>query len=184
VRFERAVLAHADLLAQHVDGVRALFDAEYLDEYGAWDPDHPYGYAPHDFHVVGLVGDRVVGHVGFQARTITVGSTDVLVGGTGGVLVAAAARGSGLGRDLLRTARDAMRETAGVDFGYLGCRAEVVPFYESCGWTRIHAEERFRSRLDPDRDVVEQDLPLLICEALRPVDDWPSGPVDLRGTPW
>ena len=81
----------------------------------------------------------VVGHVGTQRRMIVVGDHDVLVAGTGGVLVLPSHRGQGLGVQLLAEAQDAARSTAPADYGYLGCREEVVPFYESCGYKRLEA---------------------------------------------
>lgn len=64
---------HALLTARDLEGLRALFDAEYLADFGAWDPELPYGYAPHDVHIVARVGSEVVGHVGWQRRVIGVG---------------------------------------------------------------------------------------------------------------
>ncbi|MDF2563531.1 MAG: hypothetical protein K0R99_4977, partial [Microbacterium sp.] len=34
-------------------------------------------------------------------------------------------------------AQQEMRKNARIEFGYLGCREEVVPFYERAGWLRI-----------------------------------------------
>nr|WP_236818533.1 GNAT family N-acetyltransferase [Arthrobacter sp. FW306-2-2C-D06B] len=124
-----------------------------------------------------------MGHVGFQRRLIDVGSIEVPVGGTGGVLVASRARGTGLGTLLMRRVREAMH-TAGVDFGYLGCREDVAPFYESCWWQRIRTRARCFSRLDGTTVIESTDTPILICSAAKPVASWPSGPIDLRGTPW
>jgi aminoglycoside 2'-N-acetyltransferase I len=82
----------------------------------------------------------------------------------------------------MRRAQEAMRQGTGVDFGYRGCREDVVPFYEGSGWQRIRAVERHVSMQDPDATVVSDDGPLLIFPA-RSVD-WPVGEIDLRGTPW
>jgi GNAT superfamily N-acetyltransferase len=163
--------------------LRRLFDAEYLGEFGEWDADLPYGYAPHDVHVVAYDGAAVVGHVGFQRRRISVGGAEVVVGGTGGVLVAPAARGSGLGRALMTRAQAAMREEA-VDFGYLGCREAVAPFYARCGWRRVAASERSLSRLHGGSRLEPAGTPILVCAAGRPLDDWPGGAIDLNGLPW
>lgn len=181
------VVAHERLTRAETAALRALFDAEYRSGFGAWDPDQPYGYAPADLHVLATdgvgVGDALLGHVGLQLRTVAVGGTEVLVAGTGGVLVAPVARGSGLGRRVLRHAQTAMRD-AGADFGYLGCREEVVPFYASCGWRRVSARERSISRLDGVTVVETTADPLLVCAARRPAAQWPAGAIDLRGRPW
>lgn len=161
-----------------------LFDAEYFEEYGRWTPDAPYGYSPADFHTIVFDGSAMVAHVGFQIRAITVGKSPVAVAGTGGVLTDKSARGSGYGRAAMEGAQLAMRSHRDIHFGYLGCREEIVPFYESVGWHRIKAIERSVSRLDQTTSVVAENAPLLICPAGRPIEDWPSGDVDLRGTPW
>ena len=142
----RAVL-HSDLSRRELECLRDLFDGEYFREHGPWDPDAPYGYAPADVHVVVSSGGRLLGHVGFQLRSIAVGVCDVAVAGTGGVLVRKESRGIGLGAALMRRAQTAMRsfDVPGrpkAEFGYLGCRPEVVPFYQATGWRRIDVVER------------------------------------------
>ncbi len=89
----RAVL-HSDLSRRELECLRDLFDGEYFREHGPWDPDAPYGYAPADVHVVASSDGRLLGHVGFQLRSIAVGVCDVAVAGTGGVLVRKESRGS------------------------------------------------------------------------------------------
>ncbi|MGQ4536111.1 GNAT family N-acetyltransferase [Dermabacteraceae bacterium P13264] len=178
------VTSHSLLSDTDLAEMRRLFDAEYRADFGEWDPDGPYGYAPADWHVLAWDGGCLVGHVGFQRRVIEIGGAEVTVAGTGGMLVASEARGSGLGRRLLLRAQLAMTEDAEADFGYLGCRPAVVGFYESAGWVRIRARESHTDRLDPTRTVVNDSSPILICPALRPVTDWPSGDIDLRGGAW
>jgi GNAT superfamily N-acetyltransferase len=171
------------LTSEQSGGLRALFDAEYREAYGPWDPAHPYGYSPATYRVVASDGDEIVGHVGIQPRMIEVGQRDVLVGGTGGVLISPRHRGTGLGRRLVQAACTALAHAPlGVQFGYVGCRDEVVPFYESAGWQRVFTTERSLSRVDGSNRVGEG--PLLISAGLEPLDAWPQGQIDLRGTPW
>lgn len=83
----------------------------------------------------------LLGHVGFRLRSIAVGVCDMIVVGTGGVLVRRELRGIGLGAVLMRCAQ-AVTRSSGVprrlraEFGYLGCRSEVVPSYQAMGWRR------------------------------------------------
>lgn len=181
---EIAVTAHQNLSGSGIDRLRDLFDDEYLHDFGDWDPDAPYGYSPADFHVTASCAGRLVGHVGFQVRTIGVGDLDVSVAGTGGVLVSEDARGSGLGRQLMQRAQQVMRDDAAVSFGYLGCRLEIVSFYESVDWTRIYARERHTARLDPSEIIESASSPILISSATQSVHEWPEGDVDLRGGAW
>jgi len=178
------VRRHADLAAVELDALQKLFDGEYLDGFGPWSPDAPYGYSPADTHVLAFRGRDVVGHVGFQRRQIAVGAHNVVVAGTGGVLVDEAARGTGLGKLVMRHAQQAMRAEPEIEFGFLGCRPEVVPFYEKAAWVQVHATERCISRLDQKSVVQTDGGPILICSALRETSEWPEGDVDLRGTPW
>lgn len=178
------VRIHEGLPSDVQDSLRPLFDAEYSKAFGPWDPSGPYGYSPLDVHVVAAVGGSIVGHVGFQRRTITVGGRAVLVGGTGGVLIAPEHRGTGLGRRLLDRARDAMRDAPSVDFGYLGCREEVVGFYVASGWVRIRVDEHSVPRAQHVSRLHPAGPPILIRSASRPVEEWPDGSVDLRGRAW
>jgi aminoglycoside 2'-N-acetyltransferase I len=126
----------------------------------------------------------VATHVGIQRRVITVGGSDVLVAGTGGVLVDEQSRGTGLGGGAMRHAQQAIRDEARVDFGFLGCRQEVVPFYESAGWIQVHATERSLSRLDQTSVIVSDGWPDLACSAMCDASGRPQGDMDLRGTRW
>lgn len=176
------IVSHDALSVDDLAGVRAFFDAEYLTQFGEWNPEQPYGYAPHDVHLIASRGDETLGHVGWARRRIGVGGRDVAIAGVGGVLVADAARGMRLGEQLMRTAVASMKNAGGIDFGYLGCREAVVPFYRSCGWSRVVAAERSLDRGgSPTADPPGQ--PLLVI----PVDArtaWPEGEIDLRGRAW
>lgn len=178
---------HADLTGGLLDGVRALFNAEYCAEFGNWNPDQPYGYAPHDIHIIAQDdAGQVIGHTGWGSRQITVEEQTVHIAGVGGVLVSAAHRKTGLGKHLLKAATDTMQimNTQGIvpiDFGYLGCREEVVGFYESCGFTRISARE-FYTSTNGEPAVADAQEPLLIFPVAQA--DFPRGDIDLNGRPW
>lgn len=176
---------HADLNDGQLSGLRRLFDAEYLTDFGEWDADAPYGYSPAELHTIGVTNDgEIVGHISTQRRPIYVGDQQVTIAGTGGVLVSPGQRGTGLGRRMMAAAQQANCTIAPADFGYLGCREEVVPFYLSCGYNHVYATERCLSRLDQATIVESADDPLLICSGTRGTDAWPVGIIDLRGTPW
>jgi predicted N-acetyltransferase YhbS len=177
------VVAHGVLSSDDLARLRDLFDAEYLDDFGEWNPAQPYGYAPHDVHVIARSDGRVVGHVGWARRTIGVGDSDVAVAGVGGVLISERARGRSLGKRMLAETARSMHESGGIAFGYLGCREQVVPFYESCGWHRIVVAERSIARDGtPVEDAPGQ--PILVLPVERELTSWPPGSVDLRGRAW
>lgn len=174
---------HDRLTTTDVDRLRELFDREYFAEFGAWDPDQPYGYASHDLHLIARVGEAVVGHVGWARRTIDVGSAEVVVAGVGGVLISPHARGQRAGARLLAHAAASMTDAGGIEFGYLGCREEVVAFYRSCGWRRITAVERSIDRTGQPA-VQLPGPPLLMLPIDAPQGTWPVGAIDLRGRAW
>lgn len=180
---ERTIsVRHRDLTGAQLQALRVLFDGEYLADFGRWKAERPYGYSPADVHTMLFRGASLVAHVGYQRRRVTVGGREVVVAGTGGVLVDAAFRGSGVGGRVMAHAQRMMKEDDAVAFGYLGCREEVVPFYERTGWTRIRAVERHQSMTSPEVTVVSHDGPILIYAASS--SRWPDGDIDLHGTPW
>jgi aminoglycoside 2'-N-acetyltransferase I len=178
------VIKHADLSGNDVAAMRILFDREYLSDFGPWTPEAPYGYSPAGVHTLISDGSGLIAHVGFQVRVIDVGGDVVAVAGTGGVLVDESRRGTGLGRQAMQHAQQAMRDESAVEFGYLGCREQVVPFYQSTGWHRIYATERHASRLDLQAVVTSTGSPLLIHPVRNGTAEWPTGDIDLRGAPW
>ncbi|MCS4276568.1 aminoglycoside 2'-N-acetyltransferase I [Mycetocola sp. BIGb0189] len=181
---EIIIRAHTDLTPRDLDRLEALFDREYRADFGPWDADYPYGYAPADTHVMALMDGVPVAHIGFQRRVITVGEREVVVAGVGGVLVSADARGTGLGRRVMLHAQTAMRAADGIEFGYLGCRDEVVPFYESAGWHRFRVRETHLARGDATRLVSADNPNVMICAVSRQPAEWPAGSINLRGGAW
>lgn len=181
------VVPHTDLVGDLLTAVRDLFDAEYFAEFGYWNPDQPYGYAPHDVHIIAQDdAGQVIGHVGWGARMIAVGEQTLNIAGIGGVLVAPSARNNGLGRHLLKAATDTMQimndqGIIPIDFGYLGCSEEVASFYQSCGFTRISAHEFHLDRTGEPK-VAEPGEPLLVFPLN--TKEFPQGDINLNGRPW
>lgn len=176
------VLAHQELTEADLGELGLLFDSEYLEEFGEWDPQQPYGYASHDVHVMARIDGRVVGHVGWARRVIAVGTETLAIAGVGGVLISADTRGMRLGGELMGWAAQSMRDRGRVAFGYLGCREHVVPFYESCGWKRIRARERSVGR--DGGPVVDEPGPPILILPIALLELWPEGDIDLRGRAW
>ncbi|OBA50208.1 GNAT family N-acetyltransferase [Kocuria sp. ICS0012] len=174
---------HEQLTAHRIDQLRALFDNEYLTTHGEWDPEQPYGYAPHDVHLIATAMGAVVGHVGWAKRVITVNGQEVTIAGVGGVLVSPAGRGHHLGQQLMEAARQSMLADPDIEFGFLGCAESVVPFYASSGWQRIRAPERWISR--GGRAIASPaGHPLFILPVHGNAAEWPTGEVDLKGRSW
>ncbi|MGQ7461831.1 GNAT family N-acetyltransferase [Streptococcus suis] len=171
-----------DLLAKQVQAIKDLFDREYRDGYGEWNLKQPYGYAPQDYHLLAYQGEDLVGHMGSQVRTISVGAEESLIAGIGGVLIAPEFRGKGLGRAMMTRLLEENTQTLAVDFSYLGCREEVVPYYEACGFYRMERLERFINRLT---NMSQEELSIvMIASGQKNWRNFPSGRIDLHGRPW
>jgi predicted N-acetyltransferase YhbS len=124
----------------------------------------------------------LLAHLEFERRTVLVGDQEVPIAGTGEVAVHPTRQGQGLGCRLMHELRRILRTEVPASFGFLGCRDEVVDFYEHTGWVRIDRPTRY---LRPNDTAWVTDLgPNLILPALAPADAWPDGDVDLRGMPW
>lgn len=167
----------------HHAEMASLFDGEYVQEWGPWNPKGGYGYAGSELHALARMDGRLVGHAASARRFIRVGDGEVVIAGIGGVLTDQQARGLGVGRRVLTALQETMGSFAPADFGLLGCREEVVPFYESCGFTRVDAVVRDISPRD-GKTVKDGRGPTMICAGARPVPAWPEGMIDLRGLPW
>lgn len=115
---------------------------------------------------------RVIGHVGWAHREIAVGTETLAIAGVSGVLISADARGMRLGRELMSWAAQSMRDRGRLAFGYLGCRKQVVPFYESCGWNRILAREKSIGR--DGESVVDEFGPPILILPIAPLETWPD----------
>jgi aminoglycoside 2'-N-acetyltransferase I len=160
-----------------------LFDAEYAPGWGPWSARSGYGYAALELHALARHEGRLIGHAGTARRFVGVGDREVVISGIGGVVTHPEARGRGVGRAVLTALQDAVSTWAPASFGLLGCREEVVPFYESCGFTRVDALVRDLSPRDA-ATVVQSRGPTLVCAGTEPVEAWPAGTIDLRGLPW
>lgn len=165
------------------NALKQLFDAEYAKEYGKWTRYEPYGYSSFDVRVLAYHHDKIVGHVAAQRRIIQVGTQRVVVAGIGGMLVAPAYRKHGIARRMLVRLQEAIRTVLFADFGYLGCREEVVPFYTACGFRRLYTTETSVNRLTR-KTVTATHTPIMVGSGLRPPAAFPDGPIDLNGTPW
>ena len=84
---------------------------------------------------------------------------------------------------MMTHALHSMRDAGGIQFGYLGCRDEVMAFYSACGWHRVAARERYVDRHGVVRDE-PPGAPLMIHPVESELDQWPDGGVDLRGRSW
>jgi aminoglycoside 2'-N-acetyltransferase I len=172
-----------ELTSSDYEELGRLFDSEYEEGWGQWSPKTGYGYARGELHALARSRGQLLGYAATARRFIGVGPKEVLIAGTGGVITRKDARGTGVGRQVLAALQEANREFAPVEYGFLGCREEVVPFYEACGYTRLNQLTIDVSPQDA-MTVIRSDGPTLICAGTKPISSWPDGTIDLRGLPW
>lgn len=168
---------------RYMEGIKRLFDAEYYKDFGPYDPFQPYGYAPSENRVLGIVDGELIGHVGWSYRLIRVGGVEVGIGGVGGVLVSPRWRNRGVAKALLSECVESMKNNDNLSFGYLGCSKEMVAFYEACEWQSIFSPEVYRDQRGNMR-TAGVDEPLLIYGVNKSADEWPQGTIDIRGRAW
>ena len=103
--------------------------------------------------------------------------------GVGGVATHPVVQRQGVGRRLLRELHAFLHTRPEVEFAFLQCREEVVPFYERGGFVRVPGPAQ---HLDPDEGQWVTDTgPTLILPVHAAQAEWPVGEtVNLRGTPW
>ena len=177
------VVAECDLTAQDHAAISALLVAAFPEHAATFASSSWYAARPDHRLWLHQPDGAVVAHLDFERRRIGVGDDEVLVAGVGEVAVHPLWRGLGLGAALMERLRGVLRTDLPVDFAYLGCREEVVGFYERVGWHRIRHRVR---EVDPEtgRWTVSED-PTLIMPATEPLDRWPrEGLIDLRGMWW
>ncbi|AFZ66402.1 GNAT family N-acetyltransferase [Deinococcus peraridilitoris] len=178
----RVVHEAALTTAQH-EAIRRLLNAAFPEFRAAWAKSTFWGSLPEQRIWLEDSTGRVLAHLVFSRRRIGVGEREVHIAGVGGVCTDPELQGQGLGRQLMQELRRVLQGACPADFAFLGCRMEVVGFYERCGFSRVPQVVRY---LDPDDVVwVHNRGPAMVLPARAALSHWPkSGLIDLRGLPW
>ena len=176
-------VAEAELSAGDHAGISALLTAAFPEHAYAFRAASWYGARPDHRLWLEDSDGAPVAHLDFERRLIGVGDREVLVAGVGEVATHPQWQGRGLGRRLMAELLRVLTAETPVGFGYLGCREEVVGFYERVGWHRIYQKIR---EIDPGSGKwTVSEGPTLILPATAPLSAWPyEGTIDLRGMWW
>jgi GNAT superfamily N-acetyltransferase len=170
VRIDCATLALESLSSVNVTHLEDCFDQHF---------GHvEYEWTPQAWRSLACVHDELVGHLSITTRTVTVGGTEVEVGGIGAVTTHAEWRRRGVAAALLDAAAGFMRKDLAVSFGLLICRAGVADVYASKGWRVISDTTRFAQ---PSGTATYPGLTMTLSLSDR---EWPRGDIDLQGLPW
>ena len=176
-------VAEADLSADDHAAISALLVAAFPEHAEIFRAASWYGARPdHRLWLEGPDGAPVA-HLDFERRLVGIDDREVLVAGVGEVATHPDRQGRGLGRRLMAELRRVLTTKTPTDFGYLGCREEVVGFYERVGWHRINQKTR---EIDPKSgEWTVSEEPTLILPATAPLSAWPrEGAINLRGMWW
>jgi predicted N-acetyltransferase YhbS len=161
-----------------------LSEAQRAQLYG--DEEDPFevggltlAFQPKERHV-GLQDERgrLVASAGLVISEVAVGGTRFPVVGFGGVIVAAADRGRGLGRQVVDAAM-ARARTLGPEFAMLFCLPDRVGFYRRLGFVEIAGP------IQVQQPVGEAAMPLrAMWTTLSDHARWPDGDVALQALPF
>ena len=111
---------------EDIDTCRALRRAVFIDEQGIREEDEWDDLDGQAIHLLVFQDGAPVG----TARILTQGE----VGKIGRVCVLPVARGTGLGRQLIRAGMDVLRARPGLTVVKLGAQTHAIGFYESLGF--------------------------------------------------
>jgi GNAT superfamily N-acetyltransferase len=143
------------------------------------DPD--YGqivWSAHNWMVLGFIKGTLVTQLCLLKREINVGTEAIWIAGLGGVATDPQWQRHGFALQILREAEKYMRDVIRVAFGLLICDKEIQSYYTRCGWINVAQSLRY--------SLAGQSRVLNTCVMILPLTNqvWPSGEIDLCGSPW
>jgi aminoglycoside 2'-N-acetyltransferase I len=145
-------------------------------------PEDPeYGqivWSAHDWMVLGFLNDTLVTQLCLLKREINVGTEAIWIYGLGGVATDPQWQRHGFALQILREAEKFMRNEIRVAFGLLICDQEIQSHYTRCGWINVAQSLRY-SQAGQSRILNTSVMILPLTNQA-----WPSGEIDLRGSPW
>ncbi len=143
-------------------------------------PADSYSWTAPTWSVLVKADQRVVTHAGILYRVIQVGQLRVPVGGIGGVMTLHDWRRHGYARAALAHATAFVGMQLWAPFAVVICPRKDTGFYEHIGWHV--AEARIWCEQPGGRVTLEDEVAVFLpCQGEA---EWPSGPIDLGGTPW
>ena len=135
-------------------------------------------WASPDWMALGFLNGELVTQLCMPKREIMAGSEKVWVTGVGGMATNPKHQHKGYGSVLLKAAETFMRDELQVPFGLLVCADETQPFYKLARWqyvadSLIYQQDNQRKRLHTSVLILQLEN-----------HTWPTGEIDLCGSPW
>lgn len=143
-------------------------------------PADTYSWTPPSWSALIKSDQRVVAHAGIIYRVIQVGQLRVPVAGIAGVMTLPDWRRRGYARAMLANATAFAALQLWAPFALVICPKEESAFYQHLGWQIAEAPifcEQPGGQVWLEREVAVY----LACQG---DVEWPSGSIDLGGTPW
>lgn len=143
-------------------------------------PADTYSWTAPSWSALIKSGQRVIGHAGIIYRVIQAGQLRVPVAGIGGVMTLPDWRRRGYARAMLAKATAFAALQLWAPFAVVICPKEDSGFYQHLGWRVADAPIWCEQ---PNGQVRLQDE-IALYLACQGDAEWPSGSIDLGGTPW
>lgn len=125
----------------------------------------------------------IIAHLDVERRVIDVNGRDMYIAGVGEVATAPDLHRKGVGRLLLDKLNEVLRDTYPVDYGFLRCRDELIPFYGGSGWLPV-TQPTHMIDINTGEKIVELTESMYL-PVLKTAGEWGTeGIVDLRGLSW
>ena len=135
-------------------------------------------WATSEWLTLGFLEDQLVSVVGILVREVLLAGQPIRMGGIGGVATLPEWRRRGFSGALLDRSAEFLRDPLKVDFSFLVCAPEKVPFYARHGWQEIHNQVV----CDQPEGKVDLDGVAMVLPSLQ--KRWTEGVLDLCGLPW
>ncbi|MHC4563123.1 MAG: GNAT family N-acetyltransferase [Planctomycetota bacterium] len=173
-----------DLTAEHAEEIRRLQQAAFpgTPEF----PTQRWWHTPVDENERWLgarVDGELIGSVRLLFRTIITTGGERAIGGIGNVCSHPDHRGQGAAAACMQAAGQEIAREA--DFGILFCGEPVRTFYERLGWQVVDNELYVRPAGAAGERVRSTGHGYAMIRPGRlPVEQWPTGEIDLNGPDW
>jgi aminoglycoside 2'-N-acetyltransferase I len=156
-------------------------DAVYFNAFLANDTDYQGIQWPKAaLQLIVYEGQDWVTLVELHHRKIRVGGQEIYAGGVGGVLTRAEHRSKGYAKMAVRQATNYLCQEFGVEFGLLICKEYLVPYYAALDWQLVESKMFFEQ--DGEQRTFEHNIACMIYPCTE--KPWPSGDIDMMGSPW
>ena len=161
----------------------SAFDRQLVSEWGseafgnqAW--LRAFSWSTPDWRLFLLDSGERVSHVKLTTRVITVGKTEVVVAGIGGVMTPARFQRRGYSSRLLKRVELFIFSELAASLGLLFCLPDLTDFYCRLGWQTV------KSAVYINQPSGRIEWPQSAMVLSRPDVSWKDEEIDIRGLPW